>query len=307
MLRGGCATIVAGVTASAAGCLTDGEQANNSAEEYNSAVDLLKQNSEVFNEYGSQEELPDSFNKEEIHRRVNSAEQHLDEAKSGADDELSAKIDNAEAIAKYQRKAASYNALLVDQKHCMDSFGSLSSAERWEDANKKIKECVSGFDETEKALTETQSAYNDIDQELLDEEGRLEVEDLGDELQFEEETLNVVGELINSFDLFAEGMPVLMGGFEDYEAENWHSSQEKFEEARDTFAQSEGRLSELENDPDLPASFESDVVETRCYVDALREGTDYWAKSAAAANRRNWNDAEYYAQEGNTAFDRCSM
>lgn len=294
------ATVAGAIGASIAGCLGDDGE-----EEYEDAIELLEENQETLDSFAEQDDVPDSFDEGQVIRRVERAEEFLDEAEEAGDDELADYVANARAVADYQRNAATYNALWVDLSACFSSVGVLLQSERWTDAATELDDCTETIDELRRTLDDADAARNEIDPDLLDDDGQLVLEDIDATLQREENALDAIEAFADGIDPLLSGLPTMFEGLTAYENEQWQSAETDFSSARDEFTASESTLAQLEDDPDLPPEMQADVIELRCIADSFSRAADHFASSAAAADRGDWEEAQRRSEEGEAALDEC--
>lgn len=289
-----------GLLAALSGCLGDDGE-----EDYEEAIDLLEENAASLDEFADRQTVPDDFNDGRIHRRVDSADDHLDAAADDADDELMELIENARAVGEYQRELATYNVLTVELDRCFDGVVAQSDAERFDDARNRFNDCQNTFRELGDALDDVLDAHDEIDRDLLADEGQLEHDDVEDELQYEETSIAVLEDFLHGIDQFLEGASTMMDGVDELERERWGPAEDDFRQASDAFAESEDTMAGIEADPELPDEFEVDVIEFRCFADAMEEGTAHIADAAAALERGDESAADDHLREAEIAFERC--
>lgn len=291
------------VITSIAGCL--GSSSNEAEDNYDDAVDLLDENDELLNDFAESEEMPDDFSAEEVKRRVSSAEEKLDAADGEVSNENQELVENARKYAEYQREAAEYNSLLVEFNGCLDTVEAYIGADRFSAASDQTEDCQETLSEAQQQLEATTNAYADIDSNLFVESGDLEYADQDDRLQLEKSELDTLDPFLDGFQKFIAGSDLFIEGLDYYDAQQFGLAEERIRESNDKLETSEETLALIEADPDTPEQFKPDVIEMHCYADSFLEASEHYADSSAAAARRDWNQAEEYAEDGESALDRC--
>lgn len=300
-------TYLTGITgtiiASIAGCL--GSSSEEARDDYNDAIDLLHENDELLSNFAESDEIPDDFNAEEIKRRADSAEEKLDAAEEEASDEDQELIENARKYSEYQREAAEYNALLVEFNNCFKTVDAYIEADRFDAASNQAGECQDILSEVQQQLEATTNAHADVDPDLFGEDGDLEYADQDDQLQLQQNGLETLDQFIEGFQTFIAGSNLFIEGLEYYDEEQFGRAEDRIRESTKEFETSEETLGLLEVDPDTPEQFKPDIIEMHCYSESFLEASEYYADSAAAAEKGNWEQAEEYASEGETALEQC--
>ena len=290
---------------SLAGCLGS-DESEDAEQSYEDALSLLDENAASLDEFGDYDEIPEQFDDEEIKQRADSADEKLDEAESGISDDDQELVENARAVAAYQRTAADYSALVVDFGRCFDTVDAYVNADRFEAANDELDECQDLLAEIQDQYEAVDDRHSEIDSDLIEDDAKLEYEQLETNLQVHGAELDALDRFVDGFEQFMDGAVVVFEAFEYFDTEAYSSAEPKFRTAEDNFEQSEETLALLEADPDTPRQFESDIIEFHCYAESFYEASGHYAESAAAATEGDWNRAEQYAIEGDAALDQCA-
>lgn len=286
-----------------AGCLGDDDDGT---EEYDTAVELLEENSEELAVVADSDEVPDSFDKEEVIERAERAEEHLTNAEDAADDdELEALIENAQAAADHQRAVARYNGYRAEFDACFETIDSLIDAERWDDAQDEFGECTDVFSDLKRELDEVESTLAAVDPELLEEDGAFELSTAQADIEEEQRLVAALETFFEGFDEYLGGVPTMLDALEAFENERWQRAEADFEDARTAFAASESTFSRLEDDPETPAEIRPDVIDLQCIADAFYTAADHFVAASAAAQRGDWETANERAEEGGEALEAC--
>lgn len=289
---------------SVAGCL-ESENGEGAEQSYEDALVHLDQNAETLDEFAGKDDIPDEFNDGEIHRRADSAEEHLAEAEDAAADDQQDHIQNAQAISQYHRSAADYNALLVEFNNCFDTVDAYTEADRFEAANDELATCRETYEDVKEQHDTVESTHSEIDPDLADEEAQLEHEKISANLQIDGEELETMDAFLRGLQQFMEGSVTIFQAFESYTEENFDDAERQFRAAEEEFDESETTFALLEADPDTPQQIKPDVIELHCSADAFHEASEHYADSVTEASNKNWNQADQYAKEGETALDKC--
>lgn len=290
------------IVATLAGCVSSG-----GTDEYNSAIELLNENADRFDDLEGESYFDDSVDEDAIHRRADRADEYLDEATAEADADLMNHVDNARAIADFQRHHATADVLLSEYYHCIDANTSLLDAGRFDDAIEKHGVCSSTLEDARDAIRATRAAHESIDPELT-EEGQLSHDDFKSDINELESWLDILEEWMDALGHSISGLKSLTDAIDEYEDENWSTAKSKFDDARDEFTLAQNTLEDLEEDDDLPSELQSDTIEFHCITSNYQEAMGLLADSAAAADRGDWHAAEEYgdeAVEAMEAVDRC--
>lgn len=290
---------------SIAGCLGSSES-EDAEQSYEDALSLLDENAASLDEFGDYDEIPEEFDDEEIKQRADLADEKLDDAESGISDDDQELVENARAVAAYQRAAADYCSLVVDFGRCFDTIDAYVGADRFEAANDELDECQDLLAEVQDQYGTVDDRHSEIDSDLIEDDAKLEYEQFETGLQVHGAELDALDRFVDGFQQFMDGAVVVFEAFEHFDTEAYGSAEPKFRTAKDDFEQSEETLALLEADPDTPQQFKSDIIEFHCYAESFYETSGYYAESAAAAANDDWDRAEQYAIEGDAALDQCA-
>lgn len=274
-------------------------------EQYESALNLLEQNEESLDEFAESDPRPETFNENRIHRRADSADEHLEDAVAYASGEDLARIENAQSIAAYQREAATYNALAVDLGQCLDTIGAYIDSERWDDAVDHVSDCQDIVDDLQSQWSAVERTHGEIDPVYFDSAGQLEYDDVAEDLNIEGTELDVLDVYLDGIAQFLEGITHFMNALDRIDSGKSDESKEMLYRAERKFYTSENTFARVEDDPDTPNRIRSDVVTDHCYAGSFGEASGHFAEAIEAEQRNDTQTANYHWEKGDQALDRC--
>lgn len=268
------------------------------------AIEFLVENDEELDELDG-DDPPDSFDATSMHDRADDAEAALDEGEGDASDEQQETIDVLRATATFQREAGDYGERWVEFDNCLDTVDAYVGNEEWQAASDEFGRCNGVLDDLSDQLQATIDALDAVDTDRLASEADIEYDDPDEELWLVAEELDALGEYLDGLERFVAGVAHFVDGQEEIEAENWGTAASIYEDARTDFEASATTMRDLEDDPDTPGQFRSDVVELRCSAEAFTDASDEMVLGANDADRGNYTSAEEHFQAADQAADRC--
>ncbi|MFB6107708.1 MAG: hypothetical protein ABEJ82_02560 [Haloplanus sp.] len=240
-----------------------------------------------------------------INGYLDTASTELDKAEQDATAEQRRTIDTAREYVAFVRKLIAFLDTFAEGYSQTYNGYTYFRSERYEDAIAKLDTAGSTLSDADDLLTVTQSRYEDLNTDVLDEMGQVQAESLAS-------SLDDMDALVPAFEAFVEGLRYLSKGMDDFEAgstsmENdrygdaeaaFGSASEEFNAARSTFKAEEGSA---------PSEIKSTFIELTCYSGALRDAATHLANSMEAYQNGNYDRAKSEAQTARDASNRCDF
>lgn len=303
------ATAVAG-GAAVAGCLGTGEDTETAETELDSALELMRENGQMLREYGSATsmaldgETPE-FDHSTYETNVERARAHVDAAAAAAPETYAEEVELYREVLDYQVAVGEYNARLEEYLRCLETMESLVSADRWADAADHHGDCVSKLGEVETRLDTALEALEAIDRDALAESTEIQLDAVAGDLADEREQLPALQSFHEGFQSFLDGMTEMVDGMDALDADDAGTAKRAFSRAEGDFADATDTFASLEDDPDLPAGLEPDVVEVHCYLVGLRDAAGHFYDAAEAYERGDRSRYEAELEEAQAALEGC--
>lgn len=276
------------------------------AEEVDTAMELLDENFEQFEAFDERDDPPDEAALEAIETRLDEAESYLEDAAAVADDdEVLAAIELGGAFVAFQRALVRVVGGFVELEHGMDSFDAYIDAERFDDAIAEAELLQTTVDELEAAVDDALAAIDAVDDSQLEAEDRISVTLTKSDLERIASEASALEEVIGGLGDLADGLQAITDGFEALEAEDFDTARDAFSAAEEELAPIVDRYTRLEDDADLPAHMEADVIGLSCVAEAMRDAATLAEEGATAGMNEEWDTFDDRLEQAEEAMDRC--
>ncbi|AUX09525.1 hypothetical protein AArcSl_1899 [Halalkaliarchaeum desulfuricum] len=294
------------VTAVAAAVGLSGCLGQEGSEDVEAAFDLLEENQEVLDEFEELEddELPDQAEIDGIKQRIDEAEDHLDAADAVAEDEeIQEAVQLGYSIAEFQLSLVQALEAINSVIHGLDTIVAQIDADRVDDALETSEELLDDASEANEKISESIDALDEIDDDRLDTQERIELGVDKAKLERVDNEFDVFEEMIHGFVEMIQGLQALEAMIDALEDENLDDALDKAEIAEFEFESAASRFEEIEDDPDLPAHMEADVIEISADANDLRDATGHYADGIRAAQRGDWDAFEEHMEKAEAALE----
>ena len=238
-----------------------------------------------------------------IDAHLDAAADDLSAARADASAEQRETIEALEGVVEFFRDFVAVFSALGDAMDEFERWEQYLEVDRWDDAASAAEQAIDYNDDAIERLTITRSTFDEIDAEALDgidEVDRVEMEASLEKISGLLEMFDVLftgsGQMAAAMEPFVDGIDALEEDRFDAASSAFSASSDGFEEAYRTFD---------EGEDDVPASFQSDLIEMTCQMDALEDATEYYALGAEAFGDGEYERGQSYFAEGESAAERC--
>lgn len=238
-----------------------------------------------------------------IDAHLDAAADDLSAAHADASDEQRETIEALEDAVEFFREFVAVFSALGNAMDEFERWEQYLAVDRWDDAASAAEQANDYNDDAMERLTTARSTFDEIDTgafDGLDEVDRVEMEgsleEIGGLLEMFDVLFTGSGQMAVAMKPFVDGIGALEEDRFDAAASAFSASSDGFEEAYRTFN---------EGEDDVPASFQSDLIEMACQMDALGDATEYYALGAEAFGDGEYERGQSYFTEGETAAERC--
>jgi hypothetical protein len=243
------------------------------------------------------------FSEGAIRDSITEARGHLDVADGGdLSEEQQETVEEFRMVANYIESLTDTTGEAATGLNEFSTALEYLDSERFEDAIDAIEDSRSHFGTASDSLSETRSTFDEL--------GRDSFDPLDTSYAETQESLDRIEAVVETMDPYLSGYREYVRGYDHFQTATTDLEAERFEDAADEYATAAVRFDDSasgfeEAEDTAPPTMLSDIVQTTCYAQALRDGSEYYAAGSRAYARGDEETGRSEFQDGQEAFNRC--